>query len=489
MIEIIREEEWEHTQEKSLPKDIRQMGRPDIGDRIYVEDQVYHFLHPYDNPDEKTAYVLLGRFENYSGRQCTFVEAAVRLDEVAFEGELPLWNDNTWAYIYKQLKREYDSMIIVGWAMDIKGQLAGMTPRIEALHQSNFGGAHQVLFLMDSLEKEEAFYGIRSGRMSRREGFYIYYDKNQQAGHRQSIPEEIPEESAVPEEENEWERQAEERAARKSTAEKEKQSEQEERPKREKWIKGEFGERFFRENSPAQSGNYRKQVIAQEERRGASSYGTTLVLLAVVCVLGIAAYTNNQKMNAMEATLAQMNGGGTMATERTESQEPDGVIVETVEGNVTKQENTSEEQTAENDTVTNGEESAQTNGSGAVTENAATSVTGTTTADGNAVANGSEATTTEGTGTPNPETGTDAAGTTDQTAGIGSGTATAADPAMTEAQTYLAQGYYIVQKGDTLVSICKKIYQTTAMMDKLCDTNDIEDQDAIYAGQKLILPN
>lgn len=60
---------------------------------------------------------------------------------------------------------------------------------------------------------------------------------------------------------------------------------------------------------------------------------------------------------------------------------------------------------------------------------------------------------------------------------------------ITEAQTYLSQGYYIVQKGDSLVGICKKIYQTTAMMDKLCEVNGIENADAIYAGQKLILPN
>ena len=60
---------------------------------------------------------------------------------------------------------------------------------------------------------------------------------------------------------------------------------------------------------------------------------------------------------------------------------------------------------------------------------------------------------------------------------------------MTEAQTYLKQGYYIVQKGDSLVGICRKIYQTTAMMEKLCEANNIEDMDAIYAGQYLTLPN
>ena len=59
----------------------------------------------------------------------------------------------------------------------------------------------------------------------------------------------------------------------------------------------------------------------------------------------------------------------------------------------------------------------------------------------------------------------------------------------TEAQMYLSQGYYDVQKGDSLVGICRKIYQTTAMMDKVCEANGIDDPDAIYAGQYLTLPN
>ena len=46
MIEIIREENWDDTKEKKLPKDIRQIGRPDVGERIYIEDEVYRYLHP-----------------------------------------------------------------------------------------------------------------------------------------------------------------------------------------------------------------------------------------------------------------------------------------------------------------------------------------------------------------------------------------------------------------------------------------------------------
>lgn len=76
MIEIIREESFDSEQEKrELPKNIRQIGSPDIGDRIYIENKVHEYMHPYDALQEKTVYVLLGRFENMIGRQCVFVEA------------------------------------------------------------------------------------------------------------------------------------------------------------------------------------------------------------------------------------------------------------------------------------------------------------------------------------------------------------------------------------------------------------------------------
>lgn len=94
----------------------------------------------------KTAYVLLGKFENCMGRECTFVEAVIPLNEILFDRDIPVWDDHTWAYIYKQLKPEHDPFVIVGWALDIKGQLPNMTAHLEALHQRNFGGKRQILF-------------------------------------------------------------------------------------------------------------------------------------------------------------------------------------------------------------------------------------------------------------------------------------------------------------------------------------------------------
>ncbi|MEG0972904.1 MAG: LysM peptidoglycan-binding domain-containing protein [Lachnospiraceae bacterium] len=57
-----------------------------------------------------------------------------------------------------------------------------------------------------------------------------------------------------------------------------------------------------------------------------------------------------------------------------------------------------------------------------------------------------------------------------------------------EAAVYIKQGYYIVEEGDSLEKICRKIYRTVEMMDKICEKNKIEDENEIYLGQKLLLP-
>ena len=460
MIEIIREEKSGGTTERrGLPKDIKQMGKPDIGDRIYVENEAYEFLHPYSNVEEKSAYVLLGRFENFAGRECVFVEAAIRLEEMAFDGDLPMWNDRTWAYIYKQLRREYDSMVIVGWAMDIKGQLPNMTMRVEQIHQSNFGGAHQVLFLMDSLEREEAFYGNKNGRLYRREGFYVYYDKKAAQHARGEMYEECEDEMQavyvaenVMQQENPWDW----RVANQSHEEQSVWSE---------CAKGTDETVEDLEEMKQWRGSYRQQAEEPKEHRLLPSYASTFFLAAVVCVLGATAYLNNEKMRSMEETLAQMNRTQVVETETETETEESVVSVESVAGNVQKQERTTE---------TTQEVYSEEMQDMQVTEG--------TVQTGNA-AEGMDAVTQSADTTQSAES---LAQSTQESVEQPASEATAA---MTEAQTYLSQGYYIVQKGDSLVGICKKIYQTTAMMDKLCEVNGIEDADAIYAGQKLILPN
>jgi nucleoid-associated protein YgaU len=48
--------------------------------------------------------------------------------------------------------------------------------------------------------------------------------------------------------------------------------------------------------------------------------------------------------------------------------------------------------------------------------------------------------------------------------------------------------YYIVEKGDTLDTISKKIYGTTSQTDAICKMNGLNDGNLIFIGQKLLLP-
>ena len=436
MIEIIREESFDSEQEKrELPKNIRQIGSPDIGDRIYIENKVHEYMHPYDALQEKTVYVLLGRFENNLGRQCVFVEAAICLEEIAFEGECPVWSDDSWAYLYKKLKHAYDNMVIVGWAMDIRGQLPNLTVAIEKLHRTYFGGEHQILYLMDSLEKEDAFYSLKNGYLKRRAGYYIYYEQKQS------------DLSAVIEEKRE-----------KDTEIREEEYEKE------------------RTNS------YRNYLQKKEQKtKLIPSYGLSILLFFVVCGLGFAAFQNHQKMNAMETALMQMNHAtaaeAETETEASASEENVTVKVESVEGNIAPQD----------DTQTAGQNGMQTDVAQLPAESDAADSTQTAEQDNTTVDTTlatAESVTTQSGAQPATENNTA------QQSDTQTNNATAqTSAASSEAAQYLSQGYYIVQKGDSLVGICRKVYNTTAMMDKLCETNEIENPDAIYEGQYLTLPN
>ena len=69
-------------------------------------------------------------------------------------------------------------------------------------------------------------------------------------------------------------------------------------------------------------------------------------------------------------------------------------------------------------------------------------------------------------------------------------TASASAEANNSATTnvYLQQGYYIVEQGDKLTDISRKVYGTEDMVSQICQKNNIENGDHICAGDKLLLP-
>ena len=155
-------------------KNLRQMGTPAENDKIYIENAAYARIHEEDYA-ERRVFILMGHTECKQGKYATFAEAAIPVRDMKFEQNIPLWSTHAWADVFREIKRSYENSIIVGWVLDLKGFTPQMTPELTAVHREQFGGAHQVFLLMDSLEGEEYFYMNRGNGLQRKEGFYIYY--------------------------------------------------------------------------------------------------------------------------------------------------------------------------------------------------------------------------------------------------------------------------------------------------------------------------
>ncbi len=170
-------------------KNIRQIGSPTETDKIYIEAAAYERIHLEEFP-EKRVFVLMGHTECREGCYATFIEAAIAVREIAFDKSTPVWTNHVWNDVFREVRQSYENSVIVGWAVDIKGMPPKMTEELESVHREQFGGVHQLVLLMDSLEQEEYFYQLRNNHLRQRDGFYIYYDPNTaQQPEQGSVPE------------------------------------------------------------------------------------------------------------------------------------------------------------------------------------------------------------------------------------------------------------------------------------------------------------
>lgn len=167
MIDIVTDKETE------LRK-VKQIGSVQEEDRIYLSDEAYRKM--YENTgEEKNVYVLMGHTENSNGKYATFVEAAIYIGDVEFERNVPVWNNQVWQKVFAKVKNKFEDQIIVGWGLNLKGFPPKQTPELEKLHREQFGGIHQILFLMNSLEKEEYVFINKNNRLYKKSGFFVYY--------------------------------------------------------------------------------------------------------------------------------------------------------------------------------------------------------------------------------------------------------------------------------------------------------------------------
>lgn len=155
-------------------KNVKQIGTPREENKIYIENMAYNKIKE-DSYQDKRVFVLMGHTERMGLKYATFIEAVIPVREIGFLGSVPRWNNEVWGEVFREIKRLYENMIIVGWAYDAKGMALKMNPDLERVHREHFGGVHQVLFLLDTLEQDEIFYIYKDNKVIFKDGFYIYH--------------------------------------------------------------------------------------------------------------------------------------------------------------------------------------------------------------------------------------------------------------------------------------------------------------------------
>nr|WP_294688587.1 LysM peptidoglycan-binding domain-containing protein [uncultured Anaerostipes sp.] len=379
--------------EQLLPKNIRQIGSPVGHTKVYIEDYVITFLNSLSM--DKNTYVrgaiLFGEKKTIEDDTIIYVKGAIEGQNLELDLDETVFNDEVWREIYQQKDRLFPGLEVIGWALLRMGFSVRLNDKIKKTHFENFPGEGKVLYMIDDLENEDAFYVYRGQDLARQSGYYIYYDKNPMM----------------------QEYLAERREGMKESENYEKMMEN----MRDERLIRQFREKVSRKTKSSQ-------------RKGRFRTFSTAAAVAVMMIMGGTMYyyaQQDQSINFREVVNGAVNTMGKGVKEQVED----------------KSETTEKTKTVTKvlDTQTSTVEKKSTT---AVKNTTAAQIT------------------------------------------------TAKKTAATAAKKTNASKYkyykYTVKKGETLVSISRKVYGTQKLVKRIREANALSNQNQIYPGQKLIIP-
>ena len=197
--------------------------------------------------------------------------------------------------------------------------------------------------------------------------------------------------------------------------------------------------------------DFRNMVRTRGERQrqkkaGNLMYAASAALVLIVIVMGVTMISSFDRMKSVQNTLDSLTG----TTDKVETQETSGTVTAVTSGGE-----------AEAGSESSGNE--ESGGEAAESQDSQNDPAG--------AAGDIQNSSTDGT-----DAGQDSAGTAD------------ADGGNTGAAENGSDGIYIVEEGDTLAIISRKIYGDVTHVDAICRMNGLTDGNLIYEGQKLLLP-
>lgn len=180
MVEVMSQ--VNHQEMLKLPKNIRQIGLPEDKRKIYVEDYVVTYMNQLaaEYPNQQSAAVLLGFYTRQKDMRLTFINGAIGIPAAKVEDDQISFSSDLWEEVYDIMRKYFRKCEIVGWFLTRPGKSLGINEKITKIHVDQFPGKEKTLFLMDPLDKEEAFFIYENGKLTRQHGYYIYYERNEE---------------------------------------------------------------------------------------------------------------------------------------------------------------------------------------------------------------------------------------------------------------------------------------------------------------------
>lgn len=166
MVEVMSQSS---SQEKlKLPKNIRQIGLPEEKKKIYVEDYVVTYMNQLasEYANRQSAAVLLGFHTKQDDVRLTFINGAIGIPAAKVEEDLVSFSSDLWEDIYGTMRQYFHDSEIVGWFLTRPGKSLGINEKITKIHVDQFPGREKTLFLMDPLDREDAFLFTRAASLS-----------------------------------------------------------------------------------------------------------------------------------------------------------------------------------------------------------------------------------------------------------------------------------------------------------------------------------
>lgn len=530
MIEIVCKDRLQEEEGKvCLPKNIRQIGSPRGRHKIYIEDYVYTYLRNMAQKKESCAAIFLGKGQIVKDIRYTFISGAIECGSLVFQWDSICLDDSFWKCIEEEKKQYFPEKEMVGWFLGKTGQAMELTSVVEAAHRKYFSGRDKVLMLMDILEEEEVFFIYDQGYLQKREGYYIYYEKNlpmqeymiqkreeisgedrpwieetqqgERSAQRKEVCQEVSDQTEMvlqseetgqgnPEDRKQQEPGSETGKDQEVNLGAEAGKDQEAEPgagSQEKiFAKSNLEEPKTQAEEALES--YRHMILERQGRQAERQnrkflYTASSFFLVAVCVLGITTINNYRKMQEVEDVLHVMSH---KESQENRSQE-EGPVVESVMSQVDPLEKDGE--TPSSPEAAQGtdkpEESSMETGQAAEVPGETVQGTDKPTENSGQASQPAESASEAGEGADKPA---ENAGETEQdaeNAGAGNSSEESAETSAAQSQE---TRYYTVKPGDTLGSICISVYHDQRMMAKVCEANGIENGDKIYVGQRLLLP-